>query len=360
MTDAAAYFLVPDGIDDDERVSGGNVYDRRIGVALRVRGHEPRMVRVSTGGGQDVASALSALPRDAVVLIDGVLAVAASRALVAEAARLRIVVLAHMVASALPGIPDAARTARREREALHAARRVIATSEWTRSELVARALAEPDRMAVARPGTDPAPVATGSDSGARLLCVGAIAPHKGQDVLVRALAGMTDLPDWSCAIVGSLDADPDFAKQTAAAIRSAGLAGRIELLGVLTGRRLADAYHVADLVVAPSRAESYGMVVAEALARGIPVVAARVGGVPEAIAGSAAGILVPPDDPEALCAVLRRWRKDPGWRAALKAEAVRSRTVVRSWGEAAEIVAAVLRDPGPVWGVVGYERRGAG
>ena len=171
---------------------------------------------------------------------------------------------------------------------------------------------------------------------------------------------MTDLPDWTCAIVGSLDADPDFAMQTAGAIRSAGLTERVELLGVLTGRRLADAYHAADLVVAPSRAESYGMVVAEALARGIPVVAARVGGVPEAIAGSTAGILIPPNDPEALRAVLRRWRADPAWRAALKAEAVRSRTVVRSWDESAEIVAAVLRDAGPASGVVGYERRGAG
>ena len=82
-------------------------------------------------------------------------------------------------------------------------------------------------------------------------------------------------------------------------------------MGVLTGRRLADAYRAADLVVAPSRAESYGMVVAEALARGIPVVAARVGGVPEAIAGSTAGILIPPNDPGALRAVLRRWREEP-------------------------------------------------
>jgi glycosyltransferase involved in cell wall biosynthesis len=360
MMDAAVYFLVPDGIDDDERVSGGNVYDRRIGEALRARGLDVRMLRVSADGGPDVAHAMSALPGDALVLIDGLLAIVASQVLVAQSTRLRIVVLAHMIASALPGIPDVARTARREREALHAARRVIATSEWTRSELVARTLAEPDRIAVARPGTDPAPMATGSGSGGRMLCIGAVAPHKGQDVLVRALAGMTDLPDWTCEIVGSLDTDPGFAMRTASAIRSAGLTERVELLGVLTGRRLADAYHGADLVVAPSRAESYGMVVAEALARGIPVVAARVGGVPEAIAGSTAGILVPPDDPDALGAVLRRWREDPGWRGALTAEAVRSRTAARSWGEPAEIAAAVLRDAGPAAGVIGRERAGAG
>ena len=360
MTDAALHFLVPDGIDDDERVSGGNVYDRRIGEALRARGLDVRMMRVSAGGGQDVARAMSALPRDALVLIDGLLAVAASQVLDAQSTRLRIVVLAHMVASALPGIRDRARTAEREREALHAARRVIATSEWTRSELIARALAEPDRIVVARPGTDAAPAATGSASGGHLLCVGAVAPHKGQDVLVHALAGMADLPGWSCSIVGSLNADPDFASRTAAAIRSAGLTERIELMGVLTGRRLADAYHAADLVVAPSRAESYGMVVAEAVARGIPVVAARVGGVPEAIAGSTAAILTPPNDPVALRAVLRQWWEEPPRRAVLKAEAVRSRAATRTWAESAAIAAAVLGDVRPATDAVGSERRRAG
>ena len=154
MADAVVHFLVPDGIDDDERVSGGNVYDRRIGEAMRARGLDVRMVLVAADHGPDVAHTLSTLPRDALVLIDGLVAVGASEALDAHSTRIRIVVLAHMVASTVLGIPDDGRTAEREREALHAACRVIATSEWTRSELVVRALAEPDRITVARPGTD--------------------------------------------------------------------------------------------------------------------------------------------------------------------------------------------------------------
>ena len=359
MADAAVHFLVPDGIDDDERVSGGNVYDRRIGAALRARGLDVRMVRVPTGGGQDVASAMSALPRDALVLIDGLLAVSASEVLDVQSTRLRIVVLAHMVASALPGMRNAARTAERERKALNAARRVIATSEWTRSELIARTLAEPNRIIVARPGTDAVPAATGSASGGHLLCVGAVVPHKGQDVLVHALAGMADLPGWTCSIVGSPNADPDFAIRIAAAIRSAGLTERIKLLGVLTGRRLADEYHAADLVVAPSRAESYGMVLAEAVARGIPVVAARVGGVTEAIAGSTAAILTPPNDPVGLRAVLRQWWEEPPRRAVLKADALRSRTATRTWAETARIAAAVLSEVRPAMDAAGSERRRA-
>ncbi|WP_136707256.1 glycosyltransferase family 4 protein [Agromyces sp. H66] len=358
MMNATVHFIVPDSVDDDERVSGGNVYDRRLTGALRVRGLDVRLVPVAEGRVNDVALALSVLPRNALVLVDGLIAVAASRVLRAHSARLRIVVLAHMVASALPVMHDDKRTAERERESLHAARRVITTSEWTRSELVARAYVEPERIAVAHPGTDAVPAASGSRSGGRLLCVGAVAPHKGQDMLVEALAGMTDLPDWSCSIVGSLDVDREFAARTTATIRSTGLTERVELTGVLTGRRLADAYQAADLVVVPSRAESYGMVVAEALARGIPVVAARVGGVPEAIAGSRAAILTPPDDPVALRAVLRRWSEDPGWRAGLGAEALRSRTVTRAWDETAWIVATVLSEVGPESAVIGSEGLG--
>jgi glycosyltransferase involved in cell wall biosynthesis len=348
MTDATVYFVVPDGIDDVERVSGGNVYDQRIRDELRARGLDVRMVLVPAGRARDLTDAVSLIPHDSLVLIDGLIAVAASGVLDAHSARLRIVVLAHMVASGMPGTP--AGTGEREREALHAARRVITTSEWTRSELIAQALAEPGRITVARPGTDAAPAASGSTSGGRLLCVGTVAAHKGQDVLVDALAGMTDLSGWTCSMVGSLTAEPGFVVQVAAAIGSAGLTERIALMGVLTDRPLADAYNSADLVVAPSRDESYGMVVAEALARGIPVVATRVGGIPEAIADSRAGILIPSNDPWALRVVLRQWWEDTGRRAELKAEALRSRTAARGWDETAGIVAAALSECRPAVG----------
>ncbi|TYL51146.1 glycosyltransferase family 4 protein [Agromyces mariniharenae] len=359
MTDPTVHFLVPDGIDDDDRVSGGNVYDRRLAEGLRAQGVDVRLVPVAANRVTDAAHAMSALPHDALVLVDGLLAVAASEVLRAQTTRLRIVVLAHMVAGALHRAPGHARTADRERVALQAARRVITTSEWTRAELIARRLAEPDRIAVAIPGTDPVTATPGSGSGGHLLCVGAVAPHKGQDVLVNALAGMTDLPGWRCTIAGSLDADREFADRVRAVIRTAALSERVDLTGVLTGRRLDDAYRSADLVVVPSRSESYGMVVADALARGIPVVAARVGGVTEAVAGSRGGILTRPDDPVALRAVLRRWQVDRGWGAVLKAEAMRSRAAfaTRTWDVTATAVAAVLREVRPSTDAMGRERR---
>lgn len=358
MPQITVHFVVPDGWNRDEHVSGGNVYDRRLAAALRARGVDVRMVAVPAGRRNDLAEALRTLPRDALVLVDELIAVGVPTGLEAHSDRLRILVLAHMVASALPGADSPVEAAARERVALRSAREVIATSEWTRSELIARGLASPGQVTVARPGTDPALPAVGSTSGGRFLCVGAVAPHKGQDVLVAALSGLTDVAGWSCAVVGSLRADVDFARATDASIRAAALAERVVLTGVRTGGSLESAYRGADLVIAPSRAESYGMAVAEALARGIPVVASDVGGLPEAVAGGG-GILIPPDDPDALRDVLRRWLSDPRLRTALRAEAVRSRGATRSWDDAARVVAAVLERTGAVRELAGADRRGA-
>ena len=84
--------------------------------------------------------------------------------------------------------------------------------------------------------------------------------------------------------------------------------------GPRTGAELDRAYAAADLLVLASHAETYGMVVTEALARGLPVLAADVGGVTEALGhgedGTRPGLLVPPGDPAALGAALRRWLGD--------------------------------------------------
>lgn len=327
------FFVVPDAIDDAARVSGGNVYDRRLRDGLRADGWEVRSVPVTDRGDGWTARALAQLPDGALTLVDGLLATREPEALIAHAARLRLVVLVHMVAGA---IGDA------ELTALRGARRIIATSDWTRSELLAQDAARPQRIAVAHPGVDPAPATEASPSGGRLLCVAAIAPHKGQDLLVRALIGFADRDDWTCTIVGSPRVDPDFADALKTQVDTVGLSDRIRFPGVLTGRDLEAAYAEADLMVLPSRTESYGMAVAEALAHGVPVLATAVGGLPEAIAVPQAAVLVPPDDVWALHVVLQQWWADPGRRRALTSAARDARQAGRSWRSTAALVSAAL------------------
>lgn len=341
MTARSVVFLVPEGIDDPSRVSGGNVYDRHVRDGLGAHGW--RVTTIETDDSAGAAAALRAVPRGATVLVDGLVALRAPEALAAVATRVRVVVLAHMVAAAFPDAT--AQTVTAERRALEAAGHVVVTSRWTAEELRRRGLAVPDRVTIAPPGVDlptaGAPASTGTPAGTGdeptgfdLLCVGVVAPHKGQDVL---LAALDRLPrrDWTCRIVGSTRPFGDFASSV---VRDAQrFSGRVWITGVLDGPELAAAYRRSALLVAPSRVESSGMAIAEARGHGVPVLATTVGGIPDTVAGGGA-ILVPPDDPAALAAALDGWMTDPALRRRLRAEARAGRTGLPSW---AATVAAV-------------------
>lgn len=339
MTDGAVRavrFIVPDGIDDPARVSGGNVYDRRLRDGLRRLGWE-----VTLGEAADAevaASVLRETPDDAVVLVDGLVACQAADVFAAESGRVRTVLLTHMLIAAFPDATAGAVEA--ERRALAGARRVIATSRWTAEELVRRGLADRGRIAVAPPGADVVAGAARPRDDGELLCVGVVAPHKGQDTLVQALALLRDTDgDWSCEIVGSAERFPGFA--AAVERRAQALGGRVRLTGVLDGDELADAYRRSAVLVAPSRVESAGMAIADARARGMPVIGARTGGIPDVLAGGGA-MLVRPDDPVALAEALRAWMADPALRSRLRREAAEARGSLPRWRDTVAAIAGVL------------------
>ena len=123
--------------------------------------------------------------------------------------------------------------------------------------------------------------------------------------------------------------------------------GRVRFSGPQADADLAGSYAAADVLILPSRAETYGMVVAEALARGLPVVAAEVGGVPEALGhgadGTRPGLLVPPGDPVALRDAIRSWLEDAGLRRRLRAAARERRASLADWSTTASAVGETLR-----------------
>jgi glycosyltransferase involved in cell wall biosynthesis len=147
--------------------------------------------------------------------------------------------------------------------------------------------------------------------------------------------------------VGSLDRDRAFAEELVGRARRGGLGERVQFAGPRTGTDLDRSYAAADVMVLPSRAETYGMVITEALARGLPVIATEVGGVPEALGHAAAagirpGVLVPPEDPAALAAALRAWLSDAPLRGRLRAAARERRESLYGWSRTASILGDVL------------------
>ena len=335
------HFVVPDGIDDPGRPSGGNTYDRHIRDGLASIGWTVHEHPVSGFWSEPDAAALAALdgalrkiPDGAVVLLDGLVASTAPEVLVPHAHRLRLVVLVHMPLATT-----------RERAVLSAAGAVVATSAWSRRRLLELYGLQADRVHVAEPAVDAAGLATGTATGGELLCVAAVTPGKGHDVLLEALATMTEL-SWRCVCVGSLDRDPAFVEALRGRALEAGLDGRVRFAGTRTGADLASAYAAADVLVLASRAEAYGMVVTEALACGLPVIAADVGGVTEAFGrgadGVRPGLLVPPDEPTALAGALRDWLVDAGLRTRLRRAARERRESLPGWSTTTSVVAEVL------------------
>jgi len=330
--------------------TGGYAYARRILPLFGAHGMAVRHLRLPDGfpfpdeaalAGADAA--LAAIPAGEVALIDGLAYGALPERVIARMAA-RIVALVHHPLGLETGLSDAesVRLIETERRALAHARHVIATSETTARTLRDDFAVPADRLSVAVPGTERAERSAGGGDRPHLLSVGAVVPRKGFDVLVAALRELADRP-WRCTIAGSLDRDPKTAQALRAQIAEAGLADRVTLTGALEPDALDTLYRRADIFVLPSRYEGYGMVFSEAMARGLPIVAAQAGAVPATVP-RAAGILVPPDDAAALADALRTLLDDPAKRRTLGDAAFAHAQGLPSWDDTARRVAEAIRE----------------
>jgi len=343
-------FAIP---GDIHAPTGGYGYDRRLLREWQEAGIEARHIALPGSfpfpTEADLATTerlLAATAPDDVLLVDGLAFGAFPEALAARFAD-RLVALVHHPLALETGLkPEAADALRRsERLALARARTIVASSPTTRATLEAEFGVPASEIVVAAPGCDPAPRASGSHDGAplRLLAVGSLIPRKGYGHLVEAAAAIADRP-WTLTIAGSPDHAPATAAQLRSVIARTGLADRIVLAGAVGPDKLAQLYDEANLFVMPSLYEGYGMVLTEALARGLPIVTTLSGAGAEALPDAAA-LKVPPGDAAALAKALarlidapaeRRQRADAAWAAAGD---------LPRWSETARIVAeACLRD----------------
>lgn len=322
-------------------VTGGHQYDRRIASGLRALGHAVQVVEL---GGRlpdpDQAAIYAArttwaaLPADSVKLIDG-LALPAFAGLPLR----HVTALIHHPASLETGLPDqtAHRLQATEAEMFRDLRRIVATSEQTADRLTREFGAPPDRISVIVPGIDDLPRSRGSALPAcQILSVGALIPRKGHDVLLRALSRLFDL-DWELTIAGSADRDPVHANGLHALAEDLAVARRVRFVDDVTDGLWARA----DLFALTSFFEGYGVAIAEALRRSLPVAVTSVGAVPTLVPPEA-GIVTAPGDVQQFSKAIRRLIFDRELRHDMADVAWQSGQSLPSWAEQAASLAAVL------------------
>ncbi len=301
---------------DIARRTGGNLYDRRMERACRRAGVPLRIVPIaSTAEARTLLARLA--PR--VIVIDSI-AIPLVAPLIPWARRTlgaRLVTLMHMPT-----------TARGTRLALRSADRVVAVSA-TLARTVARAGVPRSRIAVIAPGCDGVPRVVRRpretrDTHLRVLSVANWSPAKGTLTLVAAAARV---PDVELHLVGDAGSRA-YGDAVQARIRSRVRGSRVIVHGVLAERRLARRYAEADVFALPTESEGYGTVFAEALARGLPIIAADIAPIRQIVRD--AGLFVPPRRVRPLTSALRLMT-DPWLRRRL-ARAARARGgVLPTW-----------------------------
>jgi glycosyltransferase involved in cell wall biosynthesis len=323
-----------------DRPTGGNIYNRRVAAAggqnggVTVVPWRPDAEEADPPGGDTV-------------VVDSLLVrhEEALRALRRARPAATLVLLAHYLHCIDPTEREAPAAAA-ERAVLPLFDGVVTTSDYAR-----RALADEGvpaaRIAVVPPGLDdayraPVPDRAGREGPPRLLTVASLLPGKRLPALVDGLGTLTDA-DWTWTLVGDDTLAPDVAEAVRARIRGATIADRVTLTGPVPAGEMRAQYDDADVFVLPSRFETCSMATREALARGLPVVAYAVGGVPDNLGSSGAGHLVPPGPPGALVDALRPLLTDPEARARMGRAARERSQRFPSWTATAERFRAALK-----------------
>ncbi|HEX2147627.1 MAG TPA: glycosyltransferase family 4 protein, partial [Pseudorhizobium sp.] len=329
--------------------TGGYGYDRRVLAALGDAGWDVHLVPLWNGFPERpdhaaAEAALAAVPDDCVLVIDGLAFGVLDDWAQRQGDRVRLFALVHHPLALETGLSEdvqATYTAT-ERRALSHAIGVVVTSPATAKTLIESYGVRADALVVATPGTDPVPLAPGSGEVPCILSVGSLTRRKGHDVLIAALASLQDL-SWNCRIVGSQHLDPAVALQLEKQIADCHLADRVVLVGEVDDAR--SEFARADIFALASRYEGYGMVFAEALAHGLPIVGCAAGAVPDVVP-QAAGLLVPPDDPQAFAEALGRLLNDPTTRIEMADAAAVAGAQLPSWRDAAATIARFIEERG--------------
>ena len=332
------------------RLTGGYLYHARIFAALRKRGVTIEEVVPCGASPRDQEAAAPRMgslldPRTFdLIVVDALARIVCAPHLDRWREERPVVAMVHELPS-VAASEDATHREGEYEEPLLRADRLISVSDHGRSVLENRGVSA-GRIRVVPPGFDRLPSGSGTsspvrDDVVRALCVAQWIPRKGILDLVRAWT-LHERPGAVLELVGETDADLAYADRVRAVLASASGAS-IVVSGPVEDATLGFAYAAADLFVLPSRYEGYGIVYAEALAEGLPVIACDAGPVPELV-GDEASLLVAVGDVEALSGALDLLLGDSALRRRMSAAARSRAKELPRWEDTADGFLRVLRE----------------
>lgn len=332
--------------EDYAPLTGGHIYNTHLITALSDQGHAPEVMRLKTGfpdipadEREMLLAKLGGLVPDTVLLMDHVYLCRLHEDL--RDLSNPVAVIFHHSDVMEHGRADDAQGQRlfaTEQAALARADAIIVTSGETARYIRTHYRVEEQRIRVAVPGLALAPrgLAGKHDGVLKLLSVGALIPRKRYGLIIAAAALLGDL-NWQWNIVGDPHRYPDHVQQLRAEIETAGLGQKLRILGDVANDALARLRAEADLCVAASAYEGYGMAIAEALRYGIPVVTTASGAVSTWVG---AGVMqVSSDEPAALATAIQQLAMDREKLATLAQDAWRFGHALPTWEETFEGIA---------------------
>lgn len=228
-----------------------------------------------------------------------------------------------------------------EREGLQSIAHVITTSPETR-RIVGKLFGYPlEQISAVLPGVTRDRLSIGSDGPCqKLLCVGSIIERKGHRYLIEALSKLKHL-NWHLDCIGAMDFDIKLVEEIQGLIAKHDLGERITLHGSASDETLRDAYYKADLFVLPSLYEGYGMVYAEAIVRGLPVIGTTAGAIPDTVPEKC-GILVEPENADALANAIAKMIENPETLAEYREGAIEAEPNFPTWEKSAQAFYEIL------------------
>jgi len=342
-----AAFAIP---GDITRRTGGFIYERSLLEALRAGGRDVTLVNVPgsfpTPTERDIRVTLEALqtvPSNRPLILDGFLSGTLPTDGLAAIPAPWIAMTHHPLALETGLTPERADwLEQRERANLSLAHHVLVPSPHTSDLLQVRYGVPDHKITVVLPGfARPPSVAApkGRTDPPLILAVGLLAPRKGHDTLLDALARIGAL-EWEAVIVGGIH-DAAYARELQRQRDRLGLVSQVRLAGELEGPELEALFSKASIFALATRYEGYGMVFAEALLHGLPIVGCRGGAVSDTVPAEA-GLLVDVDDVTGFSEAMRDLLTDPQKRTRMAEAARAAGARLPTWSQQAKLVGGVL------------------